>query len=117
MGEKSILGIDSSSFKLLKGRKIFFLNIRSILANINGFRSYLENSNLLACGLSETWLNNNVHNKLISINGFNLVRLDRVTKKRGGGLLFYINVNALYEVIENQSGSGTYSDHNIEMLL
>lgn len=48
-------------FKLEKGRKIFFLNTRSIMANINELRYCLENSNIAACGICETWLNKKLH--------------------------------------------------------
>lgn len=64
----------------------------------------------------ETWLNDKLHNNLVSINGFNIVRLDRVTDKRGGGLLFHINNNVTYEATEIANGNGIFSDANIEML-
>lgn len=103
-------------FKLAKGRKILFLNIRSLMANINELRYCLENSNISICGICETWLNKKLHNNLIAINGFNTIRLDRKTGKRGGGLLFYINNSFKYELLDQEDLSSTYSDKNIEML-
>lgn len=80
-------------FKLEKGRKILFLNIRSIMANINELRYLLENSNIAICGICETWLNKKLHDKLKAINGFKLVRLDRKTGKRGGGCCFILTTH------------------------
>lgn len=108
--------LKSDEFKLTKGRKILFLNIRSIVANVNELRYCLENTDIAACGICETWLNKKLHDNLITINGFNLIRLDRRTGKRGGGVLFYINNNLDYELLDQKELSSTYSDKNIEML-
>lgn len=62
----------------------------SILPNINLLSSDFEYSDLFIIGISETLLTNRVHNNLVSIKGFNLVTLDKMPLKRGGGLLLYI---------------------------
>lgn len=42
-------------------------------------------------GIIETWLNDIIQDNLINIDGFSLIRLDRASPKRGGGLLFNIH--------------------------
>lgn len=82
---------DIEGLKAAKGRKLVFLNVRSLLSNINLLRAEFEHSNLLVIGICETWLTTRIHDSLIAIDGFNLVRHDRKLSKRGGGLLLYIN--------------------------
>lgn len=76
--------MDIGELKLTKGRVICFLNVRLIMANINVIRPDFDNSGFMAIGLSETWLNKKLHNGLIQILGFNIVRNDRKLCKRGG---------------------------------
>ena len=42
-------------------------------------------------GISETWLDNNVSNKAVSIRGYDLIHVDR--SGRGGGVGVYIKSN------------------------
>lgn len=69
-----------------KGRALVFLNIRSLLANINVLRCDFQHSKIMAIGISESWLNSKTHDQLVSIDGFKIVRHDRQYNKRGGGL-------------------------------
>lgn len=108
--------ISFDMFKELKGRKICFLNIRSLLPNINELRYCLEGSDVFACCICESWLNKRLHNKLIEIRGYEIYRLERRTGKRGGGLVIYINKTVRSEVLEQDEPSSTYSTSDIEML-
>lgn len=45
---------------------------------------------LYCLAFTETWLTKKVDSGMISLPGFNQIRLDRQIKKRGGGLIFYI---------------------------
>lgn len=83
--------MNTQELLVCRGRKIIFLNIRSLSANINLLRHDFEMSDVMAIGLSETWLNPKLHDSLFNLQGFKLVRLDRPPPKRGGGLAFYIN--------------------------
>lgn len=76
-------------FMGLPGRKFLFLNIRSLLPNINLLRYQFAESNVMLIGLSETWLNERVHDGLITIDGYTMVRQDRCTGKRGGAHPLY----------------------------
>lgn len=100
----------------LKGRKICFLNVRSLLSNINELCHCLEGSNIFACCICESWLNKKLHNKLVQIKGYEIHRLDRRTGKRGGGLIIYINDSIASEMLEQNELSCTYSCNDVEML-
>lgn len=92
--------MEISELKLVKGRLVCFLNVRSIMSNINVIRPDIENSGFLAIGLSETWLHKNLHDGLIQLPGYNIVRYDRKLSKRGGGLLWFINETLDYELVD-----------------
>ena len=77
-----------------KGLKITHINVRSIIKKIDQIRLLLADSKIDVLTVSETWLKPHLHSDLISIQGFSELRLDRqlrAGKKRGGGLLTYIN--------------------------
>lgn len=80
----------------LKGCKFSFLNIKSLKANFNLLKADLESVNdvrdfgLIAIGISETWLNDNLHDSLYKISNYSLFRLDRKTGKRGGDIAVFV---------------------------
>lgn len=102
------------SLRTIKGRKFIFLNARSILPNINLIRADFEHSDFLLIGNSETWLTKRIHDDLIKIQGFNLVRYDRKQPKRGGGILFYINDAVDYQI--PPANDMCLSDADLEVL-
>lgn len=104
---------DFTDFKAISGRKFMFFNVRSLLPNINLLRYELSDSNILLIGICETWLTERIHDGLIQIDGYNTVRLDRRTGKRGGGLIFYVNNTIKYDQVSDDLNS---SDINLEML-
>ena len=104
----------------LVGKGLYFvhLNARSLSSNFDLIKCFISNNNIAACTISETWLNSKIPNKLIEIQGYNIIRLDRnqinneTNKyKRGGGLLTYLrNDLENYNIISNI----TTSDQNLE---
>ena len=79
----------------LKGLKIVQMNCRSILNKIDEIRYTFSDVDILSC--SETWLNDMIDDRMISMPGMNMFRWDRcngtsndVSKKRGGGVACYI---------------------------
>lgn len=96
-----------------RGRKLAFINVRSIRPNINLLRHDFELSNLSLIGITESWFNDRIHDNLVSINGFNIVRSDRVLNKRGGGLVMYIHDTLEFE---RQPSHFNHSDKNLELL-
>ena len=83
-----------------KGLHIAHLNIRSIMGghSFDLTKHQIRNSNVDFFTLSETWLSESIPNEIISIEGYNVTRLDRNwndldnlhSPKRGGGLACYV---------------------------
>ena len=77
-----------------KGLKLVHLNVRSLVRKIDQLRLTLQNSKIDIITISETWLTPKVDSKLVSIDGLDLHRFDRdpsLSKKRGDGLIVYLN--------------------------
>ena len=86
---------DFESLSAAKGFKTVHLNIRSIIKKIDQIKTLLFNSTIDILSISETWLKPHLNTKLVNLQGFETYRLDRrahaQSKKRGGGLLLYVN--------------------------
>ena len=96
----------------VKGLKLLSLNVRSLYTNLNELYARFNDFDVLC--FCETWLNNSYNDQLISMDGFEIFRLDREkgnlkTKagknKRGGGLIFYVKKDLAQhtKIIENIS--------------
>ena len=77
-----------------KGLKLVHLNIRSILKHRNEIEVTFKDYDIIC--LTESWLHCDVETSLITLPGFIFFRQDRRSdlpnvKKRGGGILIYIN--------------------------
>ena len=87
-----------NNFKKCNGLHFVHLNVRSILSKgkFENLKLQIINSQAHIITISETWLINKLDSKLISIPGYNLIRLDRNWTengnniKKGGGLCIYI---------------------------
>ena len=71
-----------------KGLRFVMLNVRSLWPNIDELRLNFENYDVI--GICESWLNENVTDAMIDFPGFEIIRQDRCSGKRGGGLLLYV---------------------------
>lgn len=87
--------------------------MRSLLPNINLLRHDFDLTNLSLIGVTETWLKSRIHDHLVNIKGFNIVRLDRSVNKRGGGLLIYLHDALDFERLPMEFN---HSDKNLELL-
>ena len=66
-----------------------FLNVNSIRAHIEGFRLFVaEHPPYDIFGIAETWLSSFVHDSLIQIRGYKLLRQDR--NVNGDGVALYV---------------------------
>ena len=79
---------------------IAHINIRSLIPKFNLFKKYVVDNQLDIVGISETWLNSNILNESVEINGYKIVRKDR-QYGRGGGVILYIkNYIKFAEIID-----------------
>ena len=69
--------------------KFFLSNVRAITNKIDELDVVLKTNDVDLAGITETWLNLNVPESCVHIQGYNLVRNDRV-EKRGGGVCVFI---------------------------
>ena len=97
-----------------KGLYLIHLNARSLLNNFDLIKCFLSNNNIAIYTISETWLNSSIPDKLIELQGYNIIPLDRNQinnqtnkNKRGGGLVIYLR-NDLdnYTIISDITYSG-----------
>lgn len=82
----------------LKGLKMFSWNIRSLFPKIDSVREFIR---IISCDIicfNETWLKPDVPDGSIQIDGFTVVRNDRVGK-RGGGNCIYVRNNIRFDVL------------------
>lgn len=89
--------------------KIGLHNARSLVGNIENYRSFIANSELNVFAVVETWLKSSNTNKSVELNGYTIIRSDRRDKKktRGGGVAFYVKKNIKYSVIsKSEDGNG-----------
>ena len=78
--------------KKSKGIKIGHININRIYSKIDQLEHYIRSNDFDIFCVTETWLNDNVSNSHISIDGYKIFRKDRVGKQ-GGGELIYVKEN------------------------
>ena len=74
----------------VRGFKVGHLNIRSVRNKTDDLRLLLEQNSFDVLTLSESWLENSVHDCEVSIPGYDVLRQDRGQNKRGGGTMMYI---------------------------
>lgn len=81
-------------------RSILLSNMMFLAPKIDVVRYYATFANLDLICLTETWLQERIPDSIASINGFNVVRLDRQTSVHGG---VYLNIkdsdNPSFEVL------------------
>ena len=92
--------IELSNFKQ-KGLNVVHLNIRSVIYKIDQIRMMISQAKIDVLCLSESWLNPNITDSELSIEGYKRFRKDR-TLKKGGGILIYIKDSISYDPIETQ---------------
>ena len=100
MVETANLGILCNRVGLQYGQRIKQCNkFHSEIVSIEIIQSGLINSSDIAC-VTETWLRDHIHDNVVCIPGYNLVRRDRIDVTRGG-VCTYIKKGLKYTVLED----------------
>ncbi len=78
---------------------ILYFNARSILPKLDDLRVEVAAQNLPLCCVCivETWLSEDISDLEISIENYDVVRLDR--NRHGGGVLIYTHTSLTWEVL------------------
>lgn len=88
------------------GLSFMHLNAQSLFPKINEMQLMVENVRPDLLCISETWLTPSIKDMMVNISDYIIVRHDRATHRRGGGLATYIKSNVL-------SGADIYKHHNL----
>ena len=95
---------------------VVHVNIRSLRKNLDSFKEFIEESNNafnIIC-VSETWCSNDeiATNSSLHLKNFKTIPFERKAKKRGGGVLIYVNKNINHKIRSDLS----ISNCDIEIL-
>ena len=79
---------------------ILLSNVMSLAPKIDEVRHHVEYANLDLVCLTETWLQEHIHDNVVAISGHNLIRLDR---KEGvhGGVCMFIKDSIQYSLLDD----------------
>lgn len=80
-----------NGFPIPKGLSFVNLNIRSLLPKYEQIECLLSSEVIGVLSLSETWLSSNIPTDRIRVPEYKIYRLDRVMRKRGGGICVYVH--------------------------
>ena len=86
-----------------KGFQIGCLNVRGLLNKMDEMRTIVTGCNFDIMGIRETFLDDNVADNEICIDGYTVVNKNR--NRHGGGVLLYIKEGIQYTEITNLAGS------------
>ena len=59
-------------------------NVMSLAPKIDELRHVLQNANLDCACITESWLRSHIHDNVVALKGFNIIRKDRVESEHGG---------------------------------
>ena len=79
-----------------KGFKIAHLNIQSVRFKVDNLKILLVQNHIDILCITESWLDCNIGNNEIQIDGYNICRLDRIHKGHGG-ILYYIKDGIVFK--------------------
>lgn len=85
-----------------RGFKIISWNIRSLYSKINEFTALIDKIHCEVINVCETWLNSSIKNEWLALSGYELFRLDRKQKRRGGGICIYVKDNYRCDALKYQ---------------
>ena len=75
-------------------------NVMSLASKNDEVRHFVDYANVDLVCLTETWLREHIQDSVVSISGFNLVRLDRQTSVHGG-VCTYIKNSLQYSILDD----------------
>ena len=112
---------DFTDIRASKGVQFCHLNIRSIMNKIDQFKMHFESLTFDIITLSETWLTEEYSSSLLNMEGYQILRSDRLTigqngTKKGGGLLIFVKGNLNFVAVHDVSKNSSCQDVEIQRL-
>jgi exonuclease III len=87
-----------------KGLVMASLNINSLLAHIDEFRVFMNETDIDIISINETKLASSIKDNEVYIPGYEIVRKDRkINGRHGGGVYIYIRCNINYKICKDLS--------------
>ena len=87
-----------------KGLVMASLNINSLLAHIDEFRVFMNETDIDIISINETKLDSSIKDNEVYIPGYEIVRKDRkINGRHGGGVCIYIRCNLNYKICKDLS--------------
>ena len=84
---------------------IFLSNTRSLVSKIEDLEIVVNQNNADIVCITETWLTESIPNSVVELKNYSLVRMDRKSDKRGGGVCAYIKSNIGFTVLRDLHNS------------
>ena len=79
---------------------VLLSNVMSLAPKVDEVSDVIKNANLDIACITETWLRDHIHDNVVCIPGYNLVRRDRIDVIHGG-VCTYIKKGLKYTVLED----------------
>jgi hypothetical protein len=70
--------------------KLLYSNVQSLLSKFDELLICIQDTQPDIIAFTETWLHDDINNSEIYIEGFQIIRNDRESTKRGGGVILYV---------------------------
>ena len=72
----------------------------SLAPKIDELRHVLQNANLDCVCITESWLRSHIHDNVVALKGFNIIRRDRVESEHGG-VCVYVKDTIKFTILDN----------------
>ena len=83
---------------------LYLSNVMSLAPKIDDVRHVAQYANLDCVCITESWLRSHIHDSVVALSGFNLVRKDRVDSIHGG-VCAYIRDNINFAILDDLEDS------------
>ena len=79
---------------------LYLSNVMSLAPKIDEIRLHTSEAKVDLICITETWLKNHIHDTIIAVEGYNLLRRDRIDNEHGG-ICMYIKSNINFTILED----------------
>ncbi|PFX15723.1 hypothetical protein AWC38_SpisGene20057 [Stylophora pistillata] len=80
-------------------------NVMSLAPKIDELRHVVQNANLDCICITESWLRSSIHDNVVGLEGFNIIRRDRVESEHGGVCMYIKDTSNFTGLAELQKPS------------
>ena len=81
-------------------RLLLLANVCSLPHKTDELAVILQTNNIDICGITETWLNQDIPTQTVDIDGYIFHRCDRNDSRQGGGVACYVRQNLPFSLVK-----------------